>query len=141
MTALTLAAVLHVSLAAAGTESGAESYADAHRATVETGRPMVVMIGADWCGPCRTMKKQTIPQVRKNGLLKKVAFAVVNADHESKLARKLTGGGPIPQLVMFRKTRSGWKRWKLVGGQSVDSVEKFISVGLTMDEAEKAERL
>jgi hypothetical protein len=38
---------------------------------------------------------------------------------------------------MFRKTTEGWKRQKLIGGQTVESVEKFINDGLAMDEAEK----
>lgn len=114
-----------------------ETYDEAHRVTTETGRPMVVMVGTDWCGPCQTMKKKILPRVREMGLLKKVAFAVVNADRDQDLARKLTGGGPIPQLVMFRKTPQGWMRRKLVGGQSVETVEQFIHEGLTLDSQER----
>jgi len=112
-----------------------DSYAAAHRETVETGKPMVVMVGTDWCPPCRTMKKTVLPRVRENGLLCKVAFAVVNADRDRDLAEKLTGGGPIPQLVMFRKTSKGWLRDKLIGGQSVEAVERFIADGLAKDKA------
>ncbi len=92
---------------------------------------------APWCGPCQTMKKQALPQVRRNGTLDKVTFAQVDAEREAALSQKLTGGGPVPQLVMFRKTTTGWKRRKLVGGQSVQSIEQFINEGLTMDETEK----
>jgi hypothetical protein len=38
---------------------------------------------------------------------------------------------------MYRKTRDGWKRSKLVGGQSVRAVEAFIGKGLERDEATK----
>ena len=37
---------------------------------------------------------------------------------------------------MFRKTSTGWKRKKLVGGQTVDAVERFITRGIEDDEAE-----
>jgi thioredoxin-like negative regulator of GroEL len=130
-----LVALLHLSMLGADTDK----YADAHRETAETGKPMMVMVTTTWCGPCQTMKRNVIPKLRENGSLEKVAFAIVDQDQERKLAKKLTGGGPIPQLVMYRKTTDGWRRAKLVGGQSVSSVERFIdrAVAATELEAEK----
>ncbi|MFW5692962.1 MAG: hypothetical protein ACOCWL_01980, partial [Thermoguttaceae bacterium] len=55
----------------------------------------------------------------------------------SLLAKRLTGGGPVPQLVMFRKTEQGWVRRKLIGRQSVEVVERFIEQGIALDEADK----
>jgi hypothetical protein len=83
------------------------------------------------------MKKTIMPRVREHGLLKKVAFAMVNPDRDRELAEKLIGSGPIPQLVMFRKKGDGWIHKNLVGGQSVETVEEFIKEGLVEDEAEK----
>jgi thioredoxin-like negative regulator of GroEL len=140
MTFTLCATVIQCALALTGAEAvsaDAESYAEARRATIETGKPMVVMVSTDWCPPCQTMKKTVLPRVRERGLLRKVVFAMVNPDHDAKLAQELTGGGPIPQLVMFRKTADGWKRQKLIGGQSVETVEQFIKEGLAQDEAEK----
>jgi thioredoxin-like negative regulator of GroEL len=140
MTSMLLATIVQTVIMATGVEAkpvSVESYAEAHRATTETGKPLVVMVSTDWCPPCQTMKKTILPRVREHGLLKKVAFATVNPDHDSELAEKLTGGGPIPQLVMYRKTASGWMRQKLVGGQSVETVEQFINEGLSQDKAEK----
>ncbi len=73
----------------------------------------------------------------RHGLLRRVAFARVNPDQETELAQQLIGGGPIPQLVMFRRTRRGWIRTSLVGGQSIETVEQFITEGLAQDSAEK----
>ena len=114
-----------------------ETYAKARRTTTETGKPMVIMVGTDWCSPCQTMKKSVLPRVRERGLLRKVAVALVNPDRDRQLATELTGGGPIPQLVMYRKSGDGWMRKKLVGGQSVETVEEFIAEGLAQDEADK----
>jgi len=133
VTGLTLTAFMHLSLLC----TDAESYARAHKEMIETGKPMVVMVGTDWCGPCRKMKQVVLPEVRKRGLLQQVAFALVNADRERKLAAKLIGKGPIPQLIMFRKTPDGWRRRKLVGGQKVEKVEQFLREGIAQDEAEK----
>jgi thioredoxin-like negative regulator of GroEL len=134
MSSLTVALFLHASLLGAG----GNTYADAHRETVETGKPLLVMVGTDWCGPCQQMRKTILPQVGKHGLLEQVAFAHVNADKESELARKLTGGGPVPQLVMLRKTDDGWRKRKLIGGQSVDTVEKFIREAVAQNEKDHA---
>jgi thiol-disulfide isomerase/thioredoxin len=147
MTSMLCATVVQVALALTGADSApattevaateAETYTEAHRQTIETGKPLVVMVSTDWCPPCQVMKKSVLPRVRERGLLRKVVFAMVNPDRDAKLAEELTGGGPIPQLVMFRKTSEGWKRQKLIGGQTVETVEKFISDGLAMDEVEK----
>jgi thioredoxin-like negative regulator of GroEL len=140
MTSILLATIVQTAILATGAEAApaaAESYAEARRTTTETGKPIVVMVGTDWCSPCQMMKKTILPQVREHGLLRKVAFALVNPDRDRDLAEKLTGGGPIPQLVMFRKTANGWMRRKLVGGQDVETVEQFITEGLAQDEADK----
>ena len=136
MTGLTLAVVLQTSLFAAS----ADSYSAAHKETTKTGRPMIVLVGADWCPACVVMKDKVIPQVQRRGVLRKVAFAVVNLDRQSKLGRKLTGGGPIPQFIMFRKTSDGWRRRKLVGGQSVKTVCTFVEEGVRLDTATKKSR-
>ena len=105
---------------------------------METGKPMVVMVSTEWCAPCQVMKKTVIPQVRKRGLLRKVAFAMVNPDRDRELADKLIGGGPVPQLVMYRKTPDGWTRQVLVGGQTVEAVEQFINEGVASSDADAA---
>jgi len=109
---------------------GGDSYADAHKETTETGRPMVVMVGADWCPACQVMKNTILPEVRKRGILRKVAFALVNLDREGELGGQLTGNGPIPQLLVYRRTADGWRLRRLIGGQDVQTVEKFINEGV-----------
>ena len=141
MSSMLLATIAQVALTLAGADAATAefpSYAEARRVTTETGKPMVVMVSTDWCQPCQVMKKTILPRIRERGLLRKVAFALVNPDHDRELAQQLTGGGPVPQLVMYRKTSDGgWQRCKLVGGQSVEAVEKFINEGLAQEEVEK----
>lgn len=138
MTSLLLAAIVQAAVLATGAEASAtETYEEAHRDTVETGKPMVIMVTTDWCAPCQVMKKTVMPSVREHGLLRGVAFAIVNPDREQKLAAELTDGGPVPQLLMFRKKGDGWVRKKLIGGQDVETVEEFIKDGLAKDKAEK----
>jgi thioredoxin-like negative regulator of GroEL len=117
--------------------AGGETYAEAHQQTIETGKPMVVMVSTDWCMPCQEMKKTVLPKVREDGLLSEVSFAVVNPDKDRALAQQLTGGGPVPQLLMYRNTTQGWKRRKLIGGQTVAAVRNFIREGLSLDRLAK----
>jgi thioredoxin-like negative regulator of GroEL len=116
-----------------GDAQAEESYTEAHRVTLKTGKPLLVMVGADWCGPCQNMRRTILPRVREHGIFRKIAFAHVNVDQEKELASQLTGGGAVPQLVMFRKAKDGWRRRIMIGYHSVEEVEKFINEGLAMD--------
>jgi thiol-disulfide isomerase/thioredoxin len=124
---LAMTAMLQISLLAAGaTDVSSKNYADASKETVENGKPLVILVGAEWCPACRAMKTSVLPEVAAHGGLKSVAFACVNTDEQSALANKLCEGNLIPQLVMYEKTADGWKLKRLVGGQSVSAVEDFI---------------
>src|SRR5205823_806276 len=98
----------------------------AYKDTTQSGRPLVVLIGADWCPGCRQMKYSAIPELERKGGLDKVAFAYVNTDQQSVLAGKLMQGGSIPQLVVYQKTDSGWKRQQLTGAHSVADIQAFL---------------
>jgi thiol-disulfide isomerase/thioredoxin len=126
---LTLASVLHVAVLAAAPEA-ATTYAEAYHETAETGRPLVVLVGAEWCPGCRVMKSSTMPQVQNSGVLEQVAFAEVDYDSDQKLARQLTGGGMIPQLIMYRRDGDRWVRDVLVGSKSASEVQSFLRRGV-----------
>ncbi len=126
MTSVAYCALASFALLAAGEET----YAEAHRQTAETGRPLVVLVSADWCPACHVMQQTVIPEARRRGLLRKVAFAIVNYDREQELAVQLTEHGPIPQVVMYRRTASGWRMWRLIGSHSIEAFEQFIHQGL-----------
>jgi len=117
--------------------SDGESYTEAHQATMKSGKPMLVMVSTEWCPACQVMKRKIMPQIRERGMLSRVAFATVNPDHEGELSRQLIGSGPIPELVMYRKTPRGWIRRVLIGGQSIETVEQFINQGIAADDEPK----
>jgi thiol-disulfide isomerase/thioredoxin len=133
VTTLTFAAVLYASILT----GEKESYEEAHKASTETGRPMVVMVSASWCPACKSMEKEVLPEVERQGGLTQVSFAKVDLDKDQKLGQQLTKGGPIPQLIMYRKTRRGWLLRRLIGRQSVTRVQSFITEGLTVEHGHK----
>jgi len=132
VTYLTLVTILQLPLLVS-----TESYEEAHRQTLQTGRPMVVMVGAEWCPACKAMESNVLPEMRNRGLLRRVAFALVDLDRDGEIGRKLTAGGPIPQLIVFRKTADGWKNRRLIGNQSIEAVEEFIDQDVAASEAEQ----
>ncbi len=126
MTTLSLAILLQMSMLS----TDGHKYADAYHKTASTGQPLVILVGADWCPGCQTMKNAVIPQLQRTGSLNRVAFAYVNADSERDLAGKLMSGGSIPQLIMYRKNASGaWQREQLTGAHSVGDTQTFLSRG------------
>ena len=131
---------LNLLLQAAAVTAGGQDYATAFKETSESGRPLVVLIGADWCPGCRQMKHTAIPEVEKKGGLNKVAFAYVNTDQQSELAGKLMQGGSIPQLVMYQKTKTGWKRQQLTGAQSPSDIQAFLDKAAEAPVAELSSR-
>ncbi len=116
---------------------GAEGYdyQAAFKQSAETGKPLLVLVSTQWCPPCQQMKHKTLPRLAERGVLARVAFAIVDAEHEAELAQRITGGGPVPQLVLYRRTPQGWVRRTLIGSQSAEAVEKFIRDGLQSEQA------
>src|SRR4051794_35856609 len=99
MMQLTLNLLLQV---AALTATPNRDYAAAYYGAERAGKPLVVLIGTDWCPGCHQMEKTALPEVEKRGGLRNVSFAYVNADKQSALAGKLMSGGSIPQLVVYQ---------------------------------------
>ncbi len=127
MSNLTLAIVMHAALAAPVEPA---TYKTAYAEATQTGKPLVVLVGADWCPGCRVMHNSTIPQAAQKGLLKDVTFVNVNTDHDGQLARQMLVGGSIPQLVMYYQTPQGWQKKHLTGTQSLHTIESFVKVGV-----------
>ncbi len=103
------------------------TYNEAYRIATEENRPMLVLVGAEWCPACASMKQSTMPRLARSGKLDGVVFAMVDADRESKLASQLMRGGSIPQLILFWEAEDGWHRTQLTGAQDSSTVEALIA--------------
>jgi len=132
MTALLIA--LSLALSSDPAPLPIKGYADARQESLDTGKPLLVMVSTEWCPACQVMKRRTIPKVRQDGSLDSLVYTTVNPDHEEELSKILIGSGPIPELVLFRKVGKNakgealWTREVLVGSQTVEDVESFLKV-------------
>lgn len=132
MSGLSIALVLQTALLASTADT---SYTSAYQVHQDTGRPLVVLVGADWCPGCREMKQSVIPALKNEGGLDDVAFAVVDTDSEGALAGKLMRGSSIPQLIIFHNSPTGMKRVGVVGAQSTTALKSMIRKGIEQSTA------
>jgi len=106
---------------------GAQTYEQAQKQAAESGQPLLVLVGTDWCPGCRTMKDNVLARMNSGGKLQKVNYATVNADDQNELASHLMRGSTIPQLIIFSKQADGqWHREQITGTASESQVAALI---------------
>ncbi len=127
MTSLTMSIVLQA--AVLGGSGQDQQYADAYQRSLRSGRPLVVLLGADWCPGCRVMKGRVMPEVAKEGGLRDVEYVYVDIDRQPELGDQLSRSNSIPQLLRFTPTRDGWQSGLLTGAHSPQTVASFINAG------------
>jgi len=122
---LQLASVL---LLAVITSAGAErpSYEVAYQQAQDENKPLLVIVGADWCAACKILKSETIEPMESDGKLEDVIVTVVDKDARPDLAKQIMQGSTLPQLVVFSKADSGWRKFSLQGNQSQGRVKELI---------------
>lgn len=89
-------------------------------------KPLLVLVTAEWCAPCKTMKASTIPELKSRNAFEDCHYATVDLSKDETLGRKLIGKRGVPQFILFEKNDQRWERRYLRGIQSADSVEAFI---------------
>ncbi len=111
-----------------GTGDGNEplTYEAAYRKAQEEKKPLVVLIGAEWCPACKNMKADTMEPMKVAGELKEVVYTQLDKDANPELADQVMQGKTLPQLVVFAESDSGWKRFSLTGMQSGRRVKELI---------------
>jgi len=102
------------------------TYEAAYRKAQEEKKPLVVLVGADWCPACKTMKSDTIASMKQSGEFKEVVYTQLDKDANSELADQVMQGKMLPQLVVFCESESGWKRFSLTGMQTQRRVKELI---------------
>ncbi len=72
-----------------GSTPTAYNYGEAYRKSQVEGKPLMVIVSAQWCPACHTLKDTTIREMETSGQLAEVNLAVVDRDVEPELARQL----------------------------------------------------
>lgn len=110
-----------------GSTPTAYNYAEAYRKSQVEGKPLMVIVSAQWCPACHTLKDTTIREMETSGQLTEVNLAVVDRDAEPELARQLMREEKIPQIIVFSRTDQGsWSRSQLIGYQPTGPVRSLI---------------
>lgn len=117
----------------------ASPYYTALRTAESKGQPLVVLVGADWCSGCVTMKRQVLPALARRGALNAVSVTTVDYDREPALAGKLMRGGTIPQLIVFCRSSDGqWMRDQITGSTNELSVQRLLERAIATNRVESA---
>ena len=109
------------------------NYAEAYRKSQIEGKPLMVIVSAQWCPACHTLKDTTIRDLETSGQLSEVNLAVVDRDVQPELARQLMREQRIPQIIMFSRTDNGrWERSQLIGYQPQGPVRGLIRAAVSV---------
>ncbi len=110
----------------------ATPYQTALRDAEANNQPLIVLVGADWCPGCRTMKHSVLPALARRGAFKDVSLTTVDTDREPQLAGQLMRGGSIPQLIVFSRNEDGaWRREQIIGATSEANVLSLLARAAT----------
>ena len=118
------------------TPSSPNDYKTAYEKAQKGDKPLLVLVTAEWCPPCQTMKKTTIPQLMQKKAFRNFHYATVDLNADEKLARQLIGNRGVPQFIMFEKKNDRWVRRYLRGIQTPNSVEAFMAQAETLRTAD-----
>ncbi len=93
-----------------------------------SGRPLVVLVGAQWCGACRVMKNSTLRTISNNGGLDHAEYSYVDCDQKREIAIKIMKGDRVPQLVRYERMGDKWVIHRYSGSvDDLPAVRKFLS--------------
>ena len=120
------------------------NFTDALKHSAKTGKPMVVKIGASWCGPCRAMNNSTFKDPKVQDRLNKDAtFVNVEVDRQGdnatqrQAAEKISkafGVRAYPTVLMATVRQEGDKFVPTVISKgnmmNAQSFQDFLSSGL-----------
>lgn len=97
-----------------------ETYAEARARAVLTDVPLVVVVTADWCAPCQTLKS------RLAGWKDRTDIAYTVVDWDDAVRPKIVSGGSIPQTHVYRRHADGsWTHKSATGLRTAREIEQL----------------
>lgn len=105
------------------------SYAAALKASKESGKPVVMIFSAVWCGPCQANKKAVYPSAAVQPFHDKFVWAYLDADNEANVpAMQKFGVTGIPHIQFLDK--GGKSLGNAVGGTTPEEFSKVLAATL-----------
>ncbi len=105
-------------------------YASAYRLAQSGDKPLLVLVTAEWCAPCQSLKKSTLPEMLERGGFSDFHFAMVDVDRDATTAAKLTENRPVPQFIVFEKNGATWKKRYSIGFLGTTDLQAFLAPSL-----------
>ena len=100
----------------------------AYNVAMKSGQPLVVVFGANWCGPCRKLKRDVLEPLMKSEKLDDFLVAYVDIGKNPEIYRKyFSGGMSVPAMVAFQKKPDGWEFKRRKGYQNQASFLGWIT--------------
>lgn len=105
-----------------------QSYETAYGQSQLDNKPLLVVVGAQWCEACHELESTTIREMSESGQLAAVNMATVDYDADPALTKRLVRDNRLPQLIIFSQSRSSgrWIRSQLIGMQEQEPIRKLI---------------
>lgn len=105
------------------------SYADALKASKESGKPVVMIFSAAWCPPCQANKHNVYPSAAVQRFHDKFVWAYLDADNEANVpAMQKFGVTGIPHIQFLDK--GGKSLGNAVGGTTPEEFAKVLAATL-----------
>ena len=106
-----------------------KSYKEALEEVTQSRSPLLVVISATWCGPCKRLKNVILPDLAKRGELDGITVAAVDYQVDKELIKSMTKETKIPQMVLYTPTGDNWKPSRMTGLQPTDKIIHFLAEG------------
>lgn len=110
-------------------------YDEAYRNAMEHNKPLVVVVGADWCPACVEVKRRIFPNLFKRLQRNRFCYAEVDFDNERQLSYQLMESGvdTLPQTIIYYRENDNWRKKRWVGLKEVEFGLKIEIQRLTND--------
>lgn len=91
--------------------TGIKSYDLAIQKSLRTGKPMVIMISASWCGSCQSMQASMVEPGVKRALEQTVPYTIdFDSPRTLELKRRFYGQEGVPEVIMVSSEGKELKR-------------------------------
>lgn len=105
-------------------------YENALKQHQTTGKPLVVVLGATWCGPCQLYKAEAVREMASEVMQGKAKYvlAVVDYDEQRELAEKVLGGDKfmLPYTAIYYSARTKLRKKHFYEKHSLEFIKLVL---------------